>query len=270
MCEPQPYLNPAVVHGINGENGVDYTDPDGHGTHVAGLIGAHDAPPTGLRGLAPGVSLFAFRVFGQHKKTATNYAILKAMILAESFGCDIINLSIAGGPYDDIVKEAVLAARENGLLVVIAAGNEGRKPVSYPAAYPGALAVTAMGREGAFPAGALEEVHIDRPPSSSQDAREIIAAFSNIGTQIAVTAPGVGALSTLPHDNYGPLSGTSMAAPVIAGLAACLLSQNPAIRAMPRNRARSDAIEKLLLTTCTQRGFGLVFEGYGMPDPARV
>jgi subtilisin len=61
-----------------------------------------------------------------------------------------------------------------------------------------------------------------------------------------------------------------MAAPVVAGAAASLLSQNRDIYKMPRNRARSDAIEKLLLVNCIKRGFGPEYEGFGMPDPAKV
>ena len=61
-----------------------------------------------------------------------------------------------------------------------------------------------------------------------------------------------------------------MAAPVVSGAAACLLSQNPDIYDMPRNRARSDAIEQLLYNNCVLRGFGPIFEGDGMPDPGKV
>ena len=61
-----------------------------------------------------------------------------------------------------------------------------------------------------------------------------------------------------------------MAAPIVAGAAASLLSQNPGIYNMPRNRARSDAIEQLLLVNCIKRGFGPKYEGHGMPDPEKV
>lgn len=268
-----PHTNINLVGGVNtvtGELATDYQDSDIHGTHVAGLIGANGVPPTGLRGLAPGVPLRAYRVFGRSGVGAMNYAILKAMILAGQDGCDIINLSLGGGPYDDIVREAIQDARNQGMLVVAAAGNDGRNPVSYPAAYPGATAVTAMGREGTFPAGSLEQGDILRPPHSQLDPQEFIAQFSNVGPQVAVTGPGVGALSTLPGNAFGPLSGTSMAAPVVAGAAVCLLSRDPGVYRMPRDRTRSDAIERLLQSHCVRRQFGSVYEGYGLPDPAAV
>ncbi len=268
-----PHANLNIIGGANtvtGESPTDFVDGDIHGTHVAGLIGSNGTPPTGLRGLAPGVPLWIGRVFGQNAAGATNYAILKAMIRAAGESCDIINLSLGGGPFDAIVEEAIEDARNQGMLVVVAAGNGGRQPVNFPAAYRGATAVSAMGREGTFPAGSLEEGDIFRPPSSTVDALEFLAGFSNIGTQIAVTGPGVGALSTLPNNQHGPLSGTSMAAPVVAGAAACLLSRDPVVFGMPRDRARSDTIERLLLSNCVRRNFGMQFEGFGLPDPTKV
>jgi subtilisin len=127
-----------------------------------------------------------------------------------------------------------------------------------------------MGREGTFPAESLDVGEVLRPPSSSVDAGEFIAAFSNLGPQVAVTAPGVGVLSTLPGNLFGPMSGTSMAAPVAAGTVACLLSRDPGIQGMPRTRARSDAIEALLASQCQPRGFGSIYEGRGLPNPATI
>jgi subtilisin len=266
-CGPHADLN--IVGGRNtvtGEPANAMSDGHYHGTHVAGLVGARGTAANGVRGVAPGVGINAYRVFGANAPGASNYAILKAMILAASDQCDIVNLSLGGGPHSEIVEEAIIDARNQGMLVVIAAGNDYRAAVSYPAAYAGATAVTAMGREGTVPPGSSEELQIVRPPYSSADPLEFIAGFSNVGPQIAVTGPGVGAISTLPNNRIGPLSGTSMAAPVIAGAAACLLSQNPGIHAMIRDRTRSNAIEHLLQTNCAQRGFGLMFEGFGLPQ----
>jgi subtilisin len=269
-CGPHSDLN--IVGGRNtvtGEPANAFQDGGVHGTHVAGLIGAAGTPPSGLRGMAPGAPLHAYRVFPAGDGGATNYSVLKAMIAAAGDQCDIVNLSLGGGPFDDIVEEAIRDARNQGMLVVVAAGNDDRSAVSYPAAYSGATAVSALGRIGTFPAGSLEQSDVMLSPAGS-DQDEFIAAFSNVGPQIAVTAPGVGVLSTLPGQGFGPMSGTSMAAPVAAGAAACLLSRDPVVFGMARTRARSDAIERLLLTSCVRRGFGAVFEGFGLPDPALV
>lgn len=251
---------------VTGEPGSAFEDGDVHGTHVAGLIGANGAPGAGFRGVAPGIELRSYRVFGLGANGASNYSILKAMIFSADDECDIINLSLGGGPADPIVREAVADARLQGILVVVAAGNDGRKPVNYPARYAQATAVSAMGREGSFPTGSLDESSILRPPDSQVDAAEFIAKFSNQGTEIDLTAPGVGVLSTLPNNQFGPMSGTSMAAPVAAGAAASLLSKAQSVYQMPRDGDRSAAIEKLLLTSCQKRGFGAIYEGFGLPE----
>jgi subtilisin family serine protease len=267
-CGPHPDLN--LVDGeatVTGDAPGDWQDFDIHGTHVAGLIGANG----NLRGMAPGVPIHSFRVFPRNVGDgATNYAILKALLRAADARCDIVNLSLGGGPADIIVEESIADARNQGMLLVIAAGNDGREAVNYPAAYSGTVAVSAMGVEGTFPAGSLEQADILRPPGSQLDPAEFIASFSNVGPQIGVTAPGVGTLSTLPNGDYGPLSGTSMAAPVAAGAAACLLSQHPTVFRMPRDRSRSNAIYNLLVQNCVRRRFGSDYEGFGLPDPAVV
>lgn len=268
---PHNHINlVAGVNTVTGEPANAYEDWFGHGTHVAGLIGSNSAPPAGLRGVAPGCAIYGYRVFGQNADGATNYAILKALIRAAADGCDIVNLSLGGGPADQIVEEAIADACNQGMLVVIAAGNDGRQPVSFPAAHPGATAVSAIGCDGTFPTGSVYDGDRLRPPTSQNFAGEFVAGFSNIGPEIAVAGLGVGVLSTLPNNLHGPMSGTSMAAPVVAGCAASLLSQNPAILAKPRNLARATAMQKMLQTNSVRRNFGPNFEGYGLPDPALV
>jgi hypothetical protein len=269
---PHSHLNVVgATNTVTGESSHRVEDWRNHGTHVAGVIGA-TAPQsgTGMRGLAPGIPIRSYRVFGQTGGGATNYSVLKAMILAAAHGCDIVNLSLGGGPHDLVVEEAIRDARDAGMLVIIAAGNDCRKPVSYPAAYAGATAVSAMGAVSCFPTGSLCEHDIDRPPYSVVAAEEFIGRFSNTGPQIKVVAPGVGVLSTLPKDQFGVYSGTSMAAPVVAGGAACILSKNPHVYAMPRNRSRSDTLEMMVHQACVKHGFGSPFEGFGMLDPALI
>lgn len=245
---------------VTGLPARDYADVSTHGTHVAGLIGASGA----VTALAPGVAIRAYRVFPDALNGATNYAIVKAMMRAAQDGCDIVNLSLGGGPADPVVAEAMSDARNNGMLVVAAAGNDGRPIVSYPAAHPGVIAVAAFGRRGLFPPQSAPAADVRDEPAGS-DPDEFIARFSNTGACIAMIAPGVGVVSTLPNGAYGPLSGTSMAAPVVSGVAACLLSRDRELFAAPRDRARSDALAARLSASCVSHGFGAEFEGKGRP-----
>ncbi len=263
-----PHLDLHLIGGRNvvlGQSSGNYYDSVGHGTFVAGLIGAQGT----LCGLAPGVGIRSYRIFGGGNANSAD--LLNAIGLAQIEKCDIINLSIENGdPNDQALKMAITDARDNGVLVVVAAGNDFRGAVNYPAAFPGATAVSAMGREGTFPPGVIDEAFVDRPPKGTTDPDEFLAGFSNVGKQISLTGLGVGVLSTLPGNGFGSCSGTSMAAPVVSGAAACLLSGNKNIYEMPRDRNRSLAIENLLKSSCLKRGFGSKFEGWGMPDPATV
>lgn len=267
---PHNHIN--LIHGQNtvtGENRSDFDDWDGHGTHVSGLIGANSGPPNGFRGLAPNVEIVGLRVFGNNNGYASNYAIIKAMIIAQDLQSDIINLSLGGGPSNDIVEEAIIDAKNQGIMVVVAAGNDSRKAVNYPAAYPGAIGVSAMGIQNTFPVGSLDEANIFYPPTGSLN-NDFIASFSNIGREIDIVGLGVATISTLPNQQYGPMSGTSMAAPMVCGAAACLLSRDLNTHGSVRDIQRSDDIEQLLLTNCTSRGFGRNFEGFGLPDPQLI
>jgi subtilisin len=262
-----PHPDLAVAGGLNcvtRENPDDYGDNgEGHGTHVGGIIAAGGTPPHGIRGLAPGVTLRSYRVF-KGAGGASNFAIAKAIDRAVTDHCDIINLSLGGGPSDPATQSAVHDARQQGSLVVAAAGNDDRAPVSFPAADPLCIAVSALGRKGTFPKGTVEEGDVAAPFGT--DPTEFIAAFSNVGPEIDLTGTGVGILSTVPG-GYAALSGTSMAAPAVAGFAARLLAQLPDVLAMPRNEDRSDAIAKALLQAAKDRGFAADLEGNGLPLP---
>ncbi|QJW91316.1 S8 family serine peptidase [Spirosoma taeanense] len=246
---------------VTGDNPSDFNDVDEHGTHVSGIIAARGAPPTGVRGAAPDVKLYVYRVFARNSQGASNFAIIKAIEQAVADGCDLINMSLGGGPADDATKEAISFAHENGTLCFVATGNDGRQSVSFPASFSLSLAVGAMGRKGTFPANTTDAPNVAAP--YGKDKKNFVAGFSNIGPEVDFIAPGVGIISSVPG-GYAPLSGTSMACPMATGVAARLLSGEPTILNMPRNTARAEAMVRFLATKVKSLGFGPTFEGTGM------
>ena len=247
---------------VPGENPSEF-GPNGapHGTHVAGIIAAHGTPPAGLRGLAPAVSLRSYRVFGQGQREASNYAIIKAIDAAVADRCDLINMSLGGGAPDAATIAAIADARAQGSLCIIAAGNDDRQDVSFPASDPLAVAVAALGRIGTFPATSVEAGDVE--PPFGTDRKNFIAAFSNVGAALDLVGPGVGVMSTVPG-GYAPMSGTSMACPAVAGAAAKLLAMRPDLLSMARDQVRSNAIAGALFASAKTLGFQPQFEGHGL------
>ncbi|HKA09906.1 MAG TPA: S8 family serine peptidase [Candidatus Dormibacteraeota bacterium] len=247
---------------VPGENPSDF-GPNGspHGTHVAGIIAASGRPPAGLRGLAPAVRLRSYRVFGQGQREASNYAIIKAIDAAVTDQCDLINMSLGGGAPDAATIAAIADARAQGSLCIIAAGNDDRRAVSFPASDPLALAVSALGRIGTFPATSVEAGDVE--PPFGTDRKNFIAAFSNVGPALDLVGPGVGVMSTIPG-GYAPMSGTSMACPAVTGAAAKLLAIRPDLLSMARNQVRSNAIAGALFASAKTLGFQPEFEGHGL------
>lgn len=234
-----------------------------HGTHVAGIV-AGRGRPGGFHGVAPQANLLSYRVFPDSGAGASNFDIAKAIDRAVLDKCDIINLSLGGGPRDDLTHAAILRALDAGVVVVAAAGNGYRARVSYPAEWPECVAVSAMGRIGTFPKVSLGTADIEPPKGKPPASKDFVSAFSNFGDSIDVTGPGVEIVSTLPGGSHGPLSGTSMAAPAVAGFAAFLLSEQAGLR-QKSGPDRSRALKDALYASCEPRGFGRNFEGFGLP-----
>ncbi|OFA07381.1 S8 family serine peptidase [Duganella phyllosphaerae] len=234
-----------------------------HGTHVAGIIASRGRQPAGKPGVAPGVALYSYRVFPNAGGGATNYDILRAIEQGVQDQCDLLNLSLGGASPDEAVHDAIKEAYDKGTLCIVAAGNDGRQPVSYPAAWTESIAVSAAGRQGTFPANSSEALDI-APPAAATDEMLFIAQFSNVGPEIDLTGPGVGIVSTLPGGGYGVMSGTSMACPAAAGAAAALLAAQPKVLKMKRNRDRSTAMLAVINAAAKSQGFPKDLEGLGM------
>jgi len=242
---------------INGENANDYSDKEGHGTHVAGIIGASGPMP----GVALGTDLRIYRVFPVGKD-ASNFDIMKAIAQAIADKCDLINMSLGDKNLDEGLVSSIKDAYNAGIICFAATGNDGRQPVSFPAAYSLSVAVGAMGTKGTYP---MESTHSDAETAPyGTNPNDYLAAFSNVGPETDLIAPGVAIVSTYPGNLYAAMDGTSMACPAATGLAARLLSTRADLINLPRNQVRSDEILKFLSQKIQVMGFGATFEGKGI------
>jgi thermitase len=175
-------------------NSPTAADRYGHGTHVAGIAAAVTDNGQGIAGVAPGALLLNVKVLGDD---GTGYvsSIAKGLDWAVANGAKVVNMSFAGGP-SQTEEDAVNRAWEAGAVLVAAAGNEGTDTPVYPAAYDKCIAVAA---------------------TDNQDQK---ASFSNYGAWVKLAAPGEDIISTYPDNTYAWMSGTSMASPHVAGVAA--------------------------------------------------
>jgi len=248
--------------------GPDNKDRAGHGTHVAGIIAA-EAGHGGPAGVAPQAELISYRIFpdsGNVPRPAENAVIIDSIRAAVDDGCHIVNLSIEGSKLrEDGVRTAIQYAWNNGVICIAAAGNGFGNPVSYPAAHPQCIAVTAIGRDGDFPAEQDFQQHVSDNRSEVDD-RIFLAAFSNFGPRVQFTAPGHAIVSTFPGGGWWFLSGTSMAAPFVTGMLARLLSDNPNILNALGNADRSAAMRQMLVGRAKALKLPqTAYEGYGLP-----
>jgi thermitase len=202
-----PDLPPVAMqrNTINNTNNAE--DDNGHGTHVAGTIGALTNNGVGVSGLNWNVSLMAIKALDR-TGSGSYTAIANAIRWAADNGAKVINMSLGGSTGSTTLKNAVDYAWNKGVVLACAAGNSGTSAKSYPAAYTNCIAVAAT------------------------DQNDAKASFSQYGSSwVDVAAPGVTILSTMPNSsvylntqygylqNYDALNGTSMATPHVAGLA---------------------------------------------------
>ena len=209
---------------VAGTTGVS-SDPNGHGTHVAGTIAALTGNGVGVASVAPGVKILPVRVLDANGSGYMSDAAT-GIIWAADHGANVINMSLGSSAQVTAVTNAISYARSKGVTVVAAAGNErtSGSPISYPAADPGVIAVAAT------------------------DANDKVAYYSNQGSYVDVAAPGSAILSTYPvaKGSYITMQGTSMASPHAAAEAALLKAYNPALT--------PDQIEKAMETTAVDLG----------------
>jgi subtilisin family serine protease len=203
----------------------------GHGTFVAGTIAL----------VAPEARLVAYRALDSDGQ-GTTYDAAQALMAAADAGAKVINLSFGtpDGVPSRVLDDAVDYARARGAVVVAAAGNYGDADQTYPAARPGVLSVGAL---------------------AASDA-ERLAPFSSRGGWVKVAAPGVGIVGPMPGGGFARWSGTSMAAPFVAGQAALVWAAN---------QRRSPAAVAATITRTADRlaGGGVAYGAVDLPASLR-
>lgn len=194
-------------------------DAWGHGTHVAGIVAARRGNAEGIAGIAPAARLMVLKVLGTPADgDGSESDVAQAVLYAVNEGAQVINISLGGEADTEVLRQAVAYATSQGVVVVAAAGNS-NSAVLYPAAYPSVIAVASL---------------------NSSDQR---ANSSSYGPQMSVSAPGVGIWSAAlsagvscrsngiyaQQGYYALCSGTSMAAPHVAGASALIRQQRPTL-----------------------------------------
>ncbi len=206
-------------------------DDTGHGTMVAGVIGAISNNSIGIAGIVQNVKLLVIKANIPGEGSFYDSSIIDAIYYATDNGASIINLSLGGYYENPLTAEAIRYAEANGVVVVGAAGNDGIDDPVYPASFPEAISVSAVDMDG------------------------YLADYSNHNEDVDITAPGSEIVTTAMNSGYASVSGTSFAAPIVSGILALKLSHDPDI-----------SLEKLkasLYATTTDKGVQGWDEQYG-------
>ncbi len=204
-------------------NDPDPNDENKHGTHVAGIIGAEANNGIGISGVNWDVRIMPVR-FLDRSGSGSNSGGVETILYAANNGARVLNCSWGGSEFSQAIEDAIKYAYSKGTLVIAAAGNDGQdsdyRPL-YPAAYAhaGVLSVASSDRVGG------------------------LSNFSNYGRfSVDVVAPGSQILSSVLNGGYARLSGTSMASPVVSGIAGLILSRRPNLGVQELRNALINAV----------------------------
>lgn len=207
-------------------------DDRGHGTHVAGTVAATDNAD-GVLGVASGATLVPVKVLDAAGNGSWASVICGIdHVTANALEIGVANMSLGGagtvtGCNDGGLHQAICESVAAGVVYVVSAGNSAANASNFvPAAYPEVLTVSAIADYNGEPGGTGGCLLF---PGSGRQCDDTFAKFSNYGSSVDVTAPGVQVYSTLPNGTYGNNTGTSMASPHVAGVVALVRQRNPGL-----------------------------------------
>lgn len=259
-----PVAGLSVADGLNTLDEADpsdwATDEHGHGTHCAGIVGARPSEERGFRGIAPGATLYSLKVFPGGFVSD----LIESLEWCRERKIDLVNMSLGSPLRSEALARAIDETVQDGIVIVAASGNDA-STVSYPAALPNVIAVSAIGRFGTFPAesGHSLKVGVHRDWWGGL----FDANFNNTGPEINVCAPGVAIPSTVPQ-GYAAWDGTSMACPAVTGLLALVLEAFPMLRTSGLDQF--EALRWILAAGAVDTGMPPAIQGAGLPTAARM
>ena len=223
---------------ISDSSSTSYTDENGHGTHVAGIIAAQGLNG-GVKGVAPDASIYAVKALDSDGEGYTS-DIISGIDWAIQNDMDIISMSLGSDESSTALKNAIDTTYNDGILIVAAAGNDGNTRgtgtnIEYPANYSSVIAVGAV---------------------NSNNTR---ASFSSTGSKLEISAPGVDIVSTYLNNGYEKMSGTSMSTPFVTGDLALLKQKYPSYTNVQlRQLLNSNVVDVGTLGKDSLYGYGLI------------
>ncbi|MFC6039172.1 S8 family serine peptidase [Paenisporosarcina macmurdoensis] len=241
--QKHPELKGLFLPSYNVINPMNQTAPDVHGTHVTGILAGKKGNGIGGYGINPNVRILPIDVFDRDFVT-NDYTIAQAILYAADHGAKVINMSLGSSFPSPVVEEAVEIAIDKGVTIVAAQGNGGDDVPNYPASYEGVIGVGSINKD------------------------KKLSSFSTYGASTDIVAPGEDIYAPIfdyeKKSSFSTLSGTSMATPVVAGVASLLLSKYPNLKP-----AQVEYILEHTATDLGEKGHDLEF-GNGLVNPTAV
>lgn len=213
-----------------------YSDGNGHGTHVAGTMVALDNNSGVVGVIGSGqAGVHIVKIFNDSGNWTYASNLIQGIQSCQDAGAKVVNMSLGGGSSNQTENNAMNNFYNNGMLLVAAAGNAGNTSLSYPASYNAVVSVAAV------------------------DSNRNLASFSQRNSQVEIAGPGVNVSSTWRNGGYNSISGTSMASPHVAGVAALVWSNHPSCSASQiRNALNATAQDRGAAGRDNSYGFGIV------------